>query len=236
MELLSFRPGGIETRNNPVIETIDRQIGNLETVVQKTVEAERDLSGRNKNNEYFFCCYVRRWKSSLWWQKNFIRQHMKQKFHLVVSVEQTTIWEISAKKIIDNLTEEKKKKIINSSTYKETVKKMKRAWSISWTSRKDSNTTSRKSSYNTYIREFSYNISHENGYWFSVETINKIKTNEELMIFNELFEKTIIKRYDDITDRNHLDRDLPVPLDPYFETIAENNGIWKSWNKKLSVW
>jgi hypothetical protein len=53
---------------------------------------------------------------------------------------------------------------------------------------------------------------------------NAINSNETIQLFKEVYKKLVIEPYLDITDQNHLDRNLPIAFDPRHQQLQNALG------------
>jgi hypothetical protein len=207
-----------------IVPQIDRQIEQLEISTQQTIDLERNISREEeRTTNLFFVITLDGDKVIYNEQAEQLHTSAREAITSVEKIKATTTKGelMSIQKVLNDLINKKQKIIRSWDAYQKTIARLQTQWLSPKQAKQIADEQTKKAAITLAIREFSYDVSHENTYWFSVETITKIKNNEEIAVFNELFEKIIIDRYEDITDQNHLDRELPLPLDPYFETITK---------------
>lgn len=64
---------------------------------------------------------------------------------------------------------------------------------------------------------------------FSVEAVTTVQQSAELAAFQFIYQKLIVEPYQDVTNENYMDRDIPVAYNPHVEqltdAVRQNNAL-----------
>lgn len=202
-----------EAANTPTNTYITQQITQLEQKIEKQRNIEQE---QTRVENLFFVV-------TLDGEKVVYNEHAEQLYYAAQKAE-TSLKKINTNlpNILRDLVAKEKKRICTTEIYKHSILNYQQQWLSPEQAKKLADQQAEKAATTLAMREFSYTVATTpKAYGLTEKELQIIATNKDLQVFTILFEKTIIDRYEDITDQNHLDRDLPLPYDRYYEQCTQ---------------
>lgn len=210
-----------------VTEQVNRQIENLERDLQRTAPEARNVARETQRVQNLFFVVTLEGEKVVYDEHAealyTAAEEARKSLSTITSSQTERTWaqQISVKDILEERIAQQRQTITQTPEYQQTITWCTQQWLSAEKAKEIADSQAEKAAVTLAIREFSSNIAQWETYGLSAETITQIKNNEALAVFDEVFEKIVIQRYDDITDKNHLDRQLPLPIDPYFEQVTK---------------
>lgn len=210
-----------------VTEQVSRQIKDLERDLQRSEPEIRNIPRETQRVQNLFFVVTLEGEKVVYDEHAealyTAAEEARRSLCAIISPQKERTWahQVSVKDILEAHIAQQRQTISQTSEYQQTITWCRQQWFSESKAKELADQQAEKAAVTLAMREFSSNIAQWETYGLSAETITQIKNNEALAVFDELFEKIVIQRYEDITDKNHLDRQLPLPIDPYFEQVTK---------------